>query len=358
MPQRKQLQWAQLRVGVMVTVALLLFAVGVFFISGSVGFLTTKYMLKTYMSGASGVREGAQVRLAGIPIGNVTVVKLSPYRDPNRVVEVDMKIAKKYQGRIRSDSVVTVDTAGLLGEAFLDISPGNESKPVVPPGGELRLQDTPDIKDVMQNADDVITNLRAITNRLGDISNQISSGQGTIGKLIYDPSMYNRMDRAVNQVSSLVDQVQSGNGSLGKLVADPTLYNQLLATVNKANGLMDNLQHGGGTVPRLLNDPSLYNNINSTVKKADAAIDKLNTSTGTLGKLINDPSLYKKVNDTFGHLDSVVGRMDRGQGSLGLLSTNDKLYNSLSESARSLSQFLKEFQQNPKKYLTVHVKIF
>src|SRR6266542_1390312 len=97
MPQRKELQWAQLRVGIMVTASLIVLALAIFFISGSVGFLTRKYTVKTYFSEAGGLRNGAQVQLAGIPVGNVSEIRLSPYSDRNRAVEVLMRINRKYQ---------------------------------------------------------------------------------------------------------------------------------------------------------------------------------------------------------------------------------------------------------------------
>src|SRR6516164_3182271 len=97
MPQRKEIKWSQLRVGILVAISLLVLAVGVFLISGQMGFLSPKYTLKAYLSEASGLREGSQVQLAGIPIGNVKAIRISSYTEPLRAVEIDMKVAKRYQ---------------------------------------------------------------------------------------------------------------------------------------------------------------------------------------------------------------------------------------------------------------------
>src|ERR1051326_6363078 len=125
MAQRKELQWAQLRVGLMVAASLVVLVIGIFFISGTVGFLTRTYTLKAYFSEAGGLRDGAQVQLAGIPVGNVKTIKISPYADPNRAVEVDMKVNRKYQNEIRADSEASAQSAGVLGERFIDISRGS-----------------------------------------------------------------------------------------------------------------------------------------------------------------------------------------------------------------------------------------
>jgi phospholipid/cholesterol/gamma-HCH transport system substrate-binding protein len=358
MAQRKELQWAQLRVGAMATVALIVLAVGIFFISGQVGFLTRRYTLKAYFADANGLKEGAEVQLAGVAVGNVSHIMISPYPDPNRAVEVDMKVTKKYQNEIRDDSEASTVSAGLLGEKYISISRGTPGHGVIPENGEIKSREEAEIKQIVQNANDVISNLRVLSAKLNDIGNQITAGQGSLGKFIYDPDLYNRLDSVAKQATTLMADVQGGKGSLGKMFVDETLYNRLIASVDHLNEMVDNIQHGQGTMAKFINDPAVYDDLKKTVGQANALIAKVNEGQGTLGKVINDPQLYNRMNDTVEHVDSIAARMDSGQGSLGLLSTNDKLYRSLSESAGSLSEFLKEFRQNPKKYLTVKVRLF
>src|ERR1019366_10408356 len=124
MPQHERVQWAQLRVGIMVIISLIVFAVAVFFISGQAGFFTRHYTLRAYLSSAGDLREGAQVRLSGIAVGNVSKIGISPYDDRKRAVEVDLKIARTFQKRIREDSLASVDTVGLLGDSYVDITRG------------------------------------------------------------------------------------------------------------------------------------------------------------------------------------------------------------------------------------------
>jgi len=358
MPQRKELQWSQLRVGALATVALVVLAIGIFFISGQIGFLSRKYTLKAYLSEAGGLREGAQVQLNGIPVGNVTRIRISPYQDPRRAVEVEIRIPVKYQAQIRADSEASTESQGLLGERYIDISRGSAGQAVVPDGGEVKSHEEPDIKEIMLNANDVISNLRTLSNKFNDITNEITAGQGSLGKFLYDPELYNRLNVTAGRAQTLVADLQGGRGTLGKLLADEALYQRLVATVDRANQAIDDMEHGKGSMAKFINDPSVYDNLNHTVTEAQAVITKVNEGQGTLGKFVNDPQLYNRANSTVEHVDSITARMDAGEGSLGLFSRNDKLYHSLSDSATSLSEFLKEFKQNPKKYLTVKVKIF
>ena len=357
MPQRKEINWSQLRVGILVAVSLVVLAVGVFLISSQMGFLSRRYTLKTYLSDASGLREGSQVQLAGIPIGNVEAIRVSSYTEPLRAVEIDMKVRKRYQDQIRADSVVTTETSGLLGEKYINISRGSPGQPVLSDGAELKSQEEAGIKQVVQNTADVLSNLRGLSSKLNDITSQITTAKGSMGKFIYDPALYNRMNETASEAQRVVADIERGHGTIGKLIADEALYQQMSATMDRLNNFIEEVQHGKGSAGRFVTDPAVYDNLNKAAAKANTLIDNINSNKGTLGRLINDPQLYNHLNETVDHLNTITARMEKGEGTLGLLSTDKTLYNNLSESAKSLREFLTELRQNPKKYLTLHVRI-
>jgi phospholipid/cholesterol/gamma-HCH transport system substrate-binding protein len=200
MPQHERVQWAQLRVGIMVIVSLVLLAIAVFFISGQGGFFTRHYTLKAYLSSGGDLREGGRVRLAGISVGNVVKIRISSYLDKQRAVEVDLKIARTYQNEIRADSVASVETVGLLGESYVDISRGTPGQEVLADGGAIKTAEKADVTAVVQNTNEVIMNLNALSAKLDDITTQIQGGKGSMGKLLYDETLYNKMDATVSSV--------------------------------------------------------------------------------------------------------------------------------------------------------------
>ena len=358
MPQRERVTWAQLRVGVMVIVGLAILAVGIFFISGQVGIFNRRYTLKTYISEAAGLREGAQVRLAGVAAGNVERVQLSPYPERARAVEIVMQVTRSYQNEIRADSVASIDTVGLLGESYVDITRGSPGQEVLSEGGVLKSSEGAEIKQVVQNADDVIVNLRVLSAQLNNITGQMQSGKGSIGKLIYDQTLYNHLNKTADTLDQMVTRLDAGKGSLGKLMADETFYNNATTTFDRFNKVLDDMQHGQGSIAKFISDPAVYNNVNHLVAQANSLVDNINQGQGTLGKLAKDPQLYNRLNETFDHLDALSTRMDQGQGTLGKLSTDPTLYNNLSDSSKSMRDFLTEFQKNPKKYLSIKLHIF
>lgn len=359
MPRQKQIEWAQLRVGLLVLVSLVVLAAGIFFISGQVGgFLSRRYTLKTYFASAGGVHEGAEVHLAGIAVGNVSKIQLSPYQDPNRSVEVVMKVTKRYQDSIRADSVASIETAGLLGDGFIDISRGGPGQAILPNEGVVQSREAGDIKQIMQNANDVITNLRVLSAALNDITNQIKTGEGSVHKLLYDQAFYNRLNDTTAGLDRLVANVEKGQGTLGKFMVDDSIYKQTQQTLNRLNDVMDDIQHGKGSAAKFINDPSVYDELHKIETRGNELMDKLNNGQGTLAKMVNDPQLYNRMNETVARLDTISERIEKGEGTFGKLSTDASLFNNLNESSKTLREFLNEFMKNPKKYLTLHMHLF
>ncbi len=358
MPQRKEIQWAQLRVGITVSVCLIILIAGIFVVSGQIGFVTRKYTLRAYFATAAQLRPGSQVDLAGIPVGTVKSVNISDSHDPNRAVIIALSIGRKYQDEIRQDSEVDQTTAGLLGESYLDISRGTPGQPVIPDNGEIKARQEADIKQVMKNANDVVSNLTVLSARLNDMTNQITQGKGSIGKMLYDESLYNELRDAAKSANEIVSSVQQGQGTIGKFIADPTFYNRTVDTLNRLNQFLDQAQNGQGTLGRIVSDPALYNQLKDLSAKLNTMVDNVNKGQGTLGKLVTDKELYDRMSSTMAHVDTITGRIDNGTGTLGKLSTDDTLYKNLSASSESLRAFLAEFRKNPKKYLSIRVHIF
>ena len=121
MPSQKQLKWSQLRVGITVIVASLVLALLLFLMSGTTGF-SHRITLIAYFDNAEGLRVGAPVRLSGVDIGNVSKILIVRDKDKQLTpVEILMKVSTKYGFNLRRDTVTSLETAGVLGETFMDM---------------------------------------------------------------------------------------------------------------------------------------------------------------------------------------------------------------------------------------------
>ena len=227
MPSQKQLKWSQLKVGLTVLAASVTLAFLIFLMSGTGGLFTTKIKLKSYFDNANGLREGAPVRLAGVDIGNVT--KILVVRDRTKQltpVEVTMKVNTRYLFNLRKDSLTLLSTAGVLGETYIDIDSSQAKGPQVQDGDVLPSREVPDFSDMVRAGQGTLQNMDALLKRLDRIVAFVESGQGSVGKLLYDPTLYNRLNATVNEFQGLVNQVAQGKGTLGKLFSDEELYQQ------------------------------------------------------------------------------------------------------------------------------------
>ena len=357
MPSQRQLKWSQLRVGVTVIFASITLAVLVFLMTGSSGFFTKKIFIKTYVDNASGLRPGAPVRLQGVDIGNVTGIRVVPGKEPYPV-EVMMKITTKYQDAVHKDSIIQLSTAGVLGETFVDIDSTQAKGPSVENGDTLAMRPQPDIQDVVRASQGTLQNMDVLLRRVDRIVSFVESGQGSIGKLIYDPSLYKQLNATVKEFQGIVNNINSGKGSIGKLINDDELYNRATASVDKLNSIMNQIDTGQGTVGKLIKDPALYNNANQTIAKANKLMDDINAGHGTIGMLAKDEQFRAKLSDTVTKLNDLTAKLNDTQGSAGKFINDPAFYNNANKLMTESQSLIQAIRQNPKKYLTIHFKLF
>jgi len=357
LPSQKQLKWSQLRVGITVIAASLTLGFLLFLMSGTAGLFTPRITLRSYFDNASGLRQGAPVRLSGVDIGNVTHIAI--VRDkPLTPVEITMRISTKYDYGLRRDSTVSLETAGVLGETYLDIDSAQAVGGPVHDGDTLPTQVHPDFNQVVRASQSTLENMDALLKRADRVLAFAESGKGSLGKLIYDPTLYNRFAATIADFQKIVEQVGSGQGSLGALISRNDAYDKFLSTLDKMNSVIDDLQQGKGTAGKFLKDPSLYNNANDTITNLKKITDDIKGGKGTIGKLTEDEELAKKLDTTITKLSELTTALEAGQGTAGKLFKDDTLYNNANEMLVETRALVKGIRENPKKYLSIKLHIF
>ena len=358
MPSQQEVQWSQLKVGVLVLVALTALAALIFLMSGSTGgIFSRKTTLRSYFENSAGLKNGAPVNLEGVTIGTVTDIQIVPARKLTPV-EVTMKIGNKYRDAVHTDSTSSLETIGVLGDTVVDINSKTAAGPVVQNNGELKTNETPNLSDVIKSSQGTIEQLNTILAKVDHLADSLNSTKGSIGELINNPDLYNKAVATLNQLSQLVDTVANGKGSIGKLVADDTLYNHINDIVAKLDKMSTDLDEGKGTIGKLLKDETLANNLSQSVASTNQLLADINAGKGGLGMIAKDPQFAAKLRDTVDKLDSVLNRVDSGEGTVGQLVRNPSLYNNLDQSLTETRGLIAAIRENPKKYLTFHVKIF
>ena len=358
MPGQQEVRWSQLKVGVLVLVAISAVVALIFLMSGSTGgFLTGRVHLHSYFENTAGLKVGAPVNLEGFTVGNVKSIRIVPSHTPTPV-EVVMAVSKKYSGAIRQDSTADLDTIGVLGDTVVDITSKFKTGPAVHDGDELHTTETPNLTDVIKSSQGTIEQLNVILGKVNNLVDSLNNGKGSIGMLINDPTLYNKAVGTFNELQTLVDQIGNGKGSIGKLIADDTLYNRANDTVGKLEDISTQLDSGKGSIGKLLKDDTLYNNLRQSTDNLNKLLADINAGKGGLGLLAKDPKFAEKLNDTVTHLDSVLNTVDSGEGTIGQLLKNRDIYNHTDEMLKNTNDLILAIRKDPKKYLTIHLKIF
>jgi len=357
-PSRKEIQWAQLRVGVLVLVAVGVLVGLIILMSGATGGLfARKLVLRSYFQNAAGVKDGAPVTLEGVTIGNVVHVRVVPSRNPTPV-EVVMQVGEEFEHDLHTDSTASVAQAGVLGDSFVDISSSHASGPPPANNAELKAAGSPSIQDVIRTSQDSIEQIQSLTRKVEILMDSINSGKGTIGQLVNDPALAHKFSTVASNLETITGAIASGKGSLGKLVNDDTLYARANSAIDKLDKITTDLQGGKGTAGKLLKDETLYNNLNSAVKNTSEIAAQVNSGQGALGELVKDPAFGKKLEDTVTNLDVILKGINDGKGTLGQLAQNRAVYDRAEQTLNETQQLVKAIREDPKKYFVIRLKVF
>jgi phospholipid/cholesterol/gamma-HCH transport system substrate-binding protein len=304
--------WAELRVGVLVVVALFIGLVAVFTLGERVGLFSPKYTLYTIMPSVSGLQAGAPVRLAGVGVGSIEEVRfmepgerdslngrmLRAYGDSlgDRSVIVSFTVERDVQDKVTRASRAKIGTVGLLGDKYLDLEVGDPREPILE-DGDIVLNERPiDYEGLIARAAEGVEELVSSLEGSREIIASVNEGQGTLGRLINDPELYNEWLRLSRQGTDVLNQVQHGEGALPSLLNDRRLYDQLVTTTSDLEKLTTDIREGDGSLGRLIRDPELYNELVRTVREGQALVQEMQEGEGTLARLVNDPALYERMN--------------------------------------------------------------
>ena len=405
--KRKEVSIAQMKVGILVTVALFLVALLILQVSWGFQWFSSYEKFLTYLPNVAGLKPGAPVWLAGIEIGKVRSVTIVPPEiyarngpiaaemqrvkkqmeairpdQPNaevriadlndrlralkselRFVEVTMEIRKQYTNRVSVDSEVTIESRGLIGDSFIEISAGTAGVPP-PRRGEYWVIEgvrTTGFREIMTGANDVIANFGVLSDQFKNIALKINPDQVGAGlrDTIQDMQRTLRQaDKTFAQATLLVQDLRQGEGTIGRMVEDPALYDRLNESLEKFSGLADRIQEGTGTLAKLMNDPRIFDKTDATLDKAQSVIARIDRGEGTFGKLSKDPALHDSSVAAIRKMETFIDRIERGEGTLGKLAKDPNLYNNLNQSTAEITKLIYDIRQDPKKYLTIRFRLF
>src|ERR1041385_2786230 len=309
------------RIGIFVAL-IALAAVVILEMVGGVRF-TRGYHLNALFNAVQELKVGDHVKMAGVEIGRVEKIGID---HTNNKVIVVMKVRR--DASVRTDSVATVQFAGLLGQNYISINFGSPGANELADGQYVKTEEQPDLGSLMTKLDNVASGVENLTKSFS--GDKIDNLLGPLINVLQD----NRdpIHVTMTNLQFITTQIAQGEGTVGLLIKDPTLYNSALATVTNlqdagseakqtladARAILADARAGQGTVGKLLKDETLYNETTVAMTNFKEILQKLNQGQGSVGKLINDQEFYRNAKLTLQKIDKATEGLE-DQGPLSIL---------------------------------------
>ena len=322
------------RVGVFIAVALAIFCFAIFSIGHGTRLFRRTDTIETHFHRINGLQAGAPVALSGVNIGAVDSINFpsDPHAD---YVIVRMWINDSALARVRSNSTAQINTMGLLGDKFVEITGGDPAAPPIAPEQVLASQDPIDYQSLLQRqgTSDMIANLIEISQSMRSILDSIDKGHGILAELVKGEQngqqnftladirkTFDNMNKLAAEMDEMVAKINRGQGLAGAMFSDKTNGQELLAQVEstaatmitasqKINQLVDRFNSSDGTIQRLITDQQyakeMLGNLQSSLADMKEILRKINEGKGSVGLAVNDPALYNNAKYVLGNAASL-----------------------------------------------------
>ncbi len=275
------IKWRSLKVGLV-----LIFAIAMMFWAslggGGTSIFDPKGYFECYFKNVNGLVTGAPVWMSGVEVGNVRSVSFVNL-DSLRQVKVKCRVKKSIWSMLTYDANVQLGTIGFLGDRYIEILPGTKGLPTIEEGAIIPTKDAGDASAMLKAGEDAIGEVRSVVDNLDTLLFNMNEGRGTLGQLAVNDQLYNEMtlllskvtvltadlqknqerivssiEKTANSVEALSEKVNKSEGTIGKLINDPKLYDNLTAISTRMDSIVSKINTAEGTLGLMVSDTGLY----------------------------------------------------------------------------------------------------
>ncbi|MBS1605570.1 MAG: MCE family protein [Bacteroidetes bacterium] len=279
-------------VGVFIAIGLVILVATVFAIGNQHKTFSKVFHLHVIFDDVQGLQKGNNVWLSGMKVG--TVGRIDFYGRSQ--VEVVLNIENSIRPHIRKDSRARVSTDGLVGNKIVMIEGGSDGAAAVVNNDRIEASATASTQQLFATLQASNNNLLAITDNLKAVSRKISEGQGTLGQLINDPAIADRLRTSI-------DNLRTASAGSEKMMAD-------------LQDFSSRLRRSDGLVNELITDTTVFNRLKTAVGQLNQAAGEatqfttalrtagkgLNNKTSPVGVLLNDEDAAADLQRTLKNL--------------------------------------------------------
>jgi phospholipid/cholesterol/gamma-HCH transport system substrate-binding protein len=281
--------------------------------AGGFGFLKSGYHLHALFKNVQELKAGDFVKMAGVEVGRVESITLT-----NGFADVRMDLRKNVD--VRVDSKATLKFTGLMAQNYVSINFGTGATQAAD-DAYLQTEEPPDLSVIMQKLDNVASGVENLTksfsgekidNLLGPLTDFVKNNQ-------------TNLSASIANIKTVTQRIANGQGTVGKLINEDTLYVSALNTVSNFEGTSTNIQ-------------ALSAEAHTFITNVNQTVTSINSGEGTIGKLVKDDSLYFETTGSMTNLHQILLKINHGQGSVGQLINDDSLLKNAKVSLQKLDK--------------------
>ncbi len=284
-------------VGIFILIGLAFFITGILAIGSLNKSFIRKVEITTVFDDVGGLQQGNNIWFSGVKIG--TVKDMSFFGESQ--VLVVMNIDQKAQPFIHNNAKAKISSDGLIGNKIIVIYGGSADKPVVKEGDRLGVDKAYTTEDMFNTLQENNVNILAITTDFKEIGKKIMNGEGTIGKLLVDKTLYNNLvatTSALNEAAENAKKVSTdikaytaklneGDGLANDLVTDTMIFSKIRESVTQLNEMVKDasavvssleasVTDSSSPLGVIMSDDSTAQSMKATIKNLEAGSVKLN----------------------------------------------------------------------------------
>jgi phospholipid/cholesterol/gamma-HCH transport system substrate-binding protein len=291
-----------LAVGIFIIAGVTLFALGIVLVGSRHEAFSRHVLLYTEFADLDGIAKGSKVQVAGMDAGQVT--KIDVPRSPSGHFRVQMKVDESLHGLVRTDSVVTVDTEGVVGETFLTIHSGSPNAAIAQADSVLQSKPPVSMSDLLAHGLGIMNDADATIKQVGGKLNVALDG----------------VNGAVGNANDLLVGLKEGRGPAGMLLRDEKMAGQIRETMSNVQSTTSNLNQASGRVNVLVADvqqrdlpqklDDTMTQIRSASNRADETIQQVQQSlTQALGPDANGVTAGQSISESLTNVNAATGNM-------------------------------------------------
>jgi phospholipid/cholesterol/gamma-HCH transport system substrate-binding protein len=230
-------------VGVFTTAGVVLFGVALFLIGNQHKAFHHHIVFYTNFQNVDGVPKGAKVRVDGMDAGEVQSIQIPS--SPAQKFRLKMNVDDQLHGLIREDSLVTVETEGIVGDKFLLIHSGTEHSPLAPAESTLQSKAPFDLNKLLEQAQGIMTQAGTTLNGL----------QGTMTDVTrHLDTTLDTATGTMKNVNSVVLDVHNGKGAAGLLLEDKATAENVKQSLANVRQTTETLNGSSTRIDNILSD--------------------------------------------------------------------------------------------------------